>query len=89
MFITHVLFSSPRLRFSEAQKKAILSWATSLKAPDVPTLSALKRCQTRILDLVGNPTEKITSLAGNVFHINDIGKAIAKVCTHHFNLTAT
>ena len=89
MFITHVLFSSPRLRFSEAQKKAILSWATSLKAPDVPTLGALKRCQNRILELVGNPMEKVTSHAGNVFHINDIGKAIAKVRLCGSNLTAT
>lgn len=86
MFITHLLFSSPRLRFSEAQKKAVLSWANSLKAPDVPTLSALKKCQARILELVGNPTEQVTSHAGNVFHINDIGKAIAKVCAHHFFL---
>lgn len=78
MFITHLLFSSPRLRFSEAQKKAVLGWAVSLKAPNVPTLHALKKCQSHIQQLVGNPTEKVTSLNGNVFHLNDVGSAIAK-----------
>lgn len=79
MFLTGLLFSSPRLRFSEAQKSAVLQWAKDLKAPEVPTLGALKRSSKQILDLVGQPTEKVTSASGNIFYLNDVGKAISKV----------
>ncbi|KAI0040147.1 hypothetical protein FA95DRAFT_1464700, partial [Auriscalpium vulgare] len=78
MYITHLLFSSPRLQFSDAQKKAVLSWARELRAPDVPTLDAIKKCQQRIETLIGDPTEKVTAQSGNIFYINSIGKAVAK-----------
>jgi hypothetical protein len=78
-----MLFSSPRLRFSEQQKLAILDWAKELRAQDVPTLGMLEKCQDHIKRLVGCPTEKFTSLQGTVFFINDIGKAIAKVFNRH------
>lgn len=57
MFLTDVFFSSPRLRFSEAQKTAVLDWATKLGARNVPSLYAMKKCQAEILNLVGNPTQ--------------------------------
>ncbi|KAG8948539.1 hypothetical protein FRC03_000712 [Tulasnella sp. 419] len=78
MFLTDLLFNSPRLRFSEAQKRAILSWAKELNATDVPTLGALKKVQDHLRKAVGDPTEKVTSHSGDVFYLNDIGKAIAK-----------
>lgn len=53
MFLTDVLFSSPRLRFSEAQKSAVLDWATKLGAANVPSLYAIKKCQNDIVKLVG------------------------------------
>jgi len=82
MFITNLLFSSPRLRFSHAQKQAVLNWAREMGANDVPSLWALSLWQKKIAERVGHPTEKVTSMLGNTFHINDIGKAIAKVrCT--------
>lgn len=84
MFATHLLFSSPRLRFTEAQKRAVLGWAEALKAPHVPTLYGLKKCQADIHRLVGNPTEKATALSGNIFYVNNVGHAIAKV--RHNNL---
>ncbi|KAI9566584.1 hypothetical protein HD554DRAFT_2174244 [Boletus coccyginus] len=40
-FITHLLFSSPRVHFSDQQKKAILEWVTALSAPNVPSLFAV------------------------------------------------
>jgi hypothetical protein len=79
LFLTNFLFSSPRLRFSEAQKKAILSWAKDLKAPAVPMLSGLKRCQKNIERLVGTSTEKVVSASGNMFDLNTVAKAIAMV----------
>jgi len=79
MFLTDLLFSSPRLRFSQPQKTAILEWAQSLHARGVPTLNALENTRKRIKDLVGDPTEKVTSPSGNIFYVNDIAKAIAKV----------
>ena len=81
MFLTDLLFASPHLRFSEAQKSAILKWGKDLRAPDVPTLSGLKSVRQRIEGLVGDVTEKVTSAAGNIFYLNDVGKAIAKVYT--------
>ena len=47
---------------------------------DVPSLYSIKKWQEKIEKNVGHPIEKVTSLAGNVFYINDIGKAIAMVC---------
>ncbi|KAG2132739.1 uncharacterized protein EDB93DRAFT_1255149 [Suillus bovinus] len=44
-FITDLLFGSTRLRFSEAQKKAVLSWAREMGAQNVPTLYALRKAQ--------------------------------------------
>jgi len=77
--MTSLLFSSAWLPFSEAQKRAVLSWARDLGARDVPSLWAIKQSNERIHGLVGNPTCKVTSASGNIFYINDIGHAIAKV----------
>ncbi|KAG1761957.1 hypothetical protein EDD22DRAFT_752234, partial [Suillus occidentalis] len=77
-FITSLLFSSPRLPFSEVQKKAVLSWAKELGVRNLPSLGAMKKCQSHLQYLVGDPTEKVTSHSGNTFYINNIAKAIAK-----------
>ncbi|KAG0693799.1 hypothetical protein DFH29DRAFT_774696, partial [Suillus ampliporus] len=76
-FVTALLFSSPRLPFSDTQKKAVLNWAKELGARDVPSLYATKKCQTFVEDLVGQPTEKVAARSGNTFYINNIVKAIA------------
>ena len=52
-----------------------------MRAPDVPTLSGLKSVRQQIEKLVGGVTEKVTSATGNIFYLNDVGKAIAKVNT--------
>jgi hypothetical protein len=78
IFLTDLLFSSSHLRFSEQQKLAVLNWAKELGANGAPSLAALKKCQAQIRSLVGSPTEKFVSNSGNVFYLNDIGKAIAK-----------
>ncbi|KAI5995587.1 hypothetical protein EDD15DRAFT_2134054, partial [Pisolithus albus] len=77
-FLTELLFSSPRLPFSEAQKRAILSWAKELGARDVPSLYSLNCCHEEIKKLVGDPTKKVVSASANVFYINDVANAIAK-----------
>lgn len=79
MFITDILFSSPRLHFSEAQKHAVLDWANELGAKNVPSLYAVNKCQKKIRNLVGASTERVVSPSGTVFYLNDIGNAIAKV----------
>ncbi|KAG2063297.1 hypothetical protein BDR04DRAFT_1038375, partial [Suillus decipiens] len=78
MYIMDLLFSSPRLRFSDAQKRAVITWAKALGAPNVPTLYGLKKCHDRICNQVGNPTEKVKANSGNIFYLNSIAKAIAK-----------
>ncbi|KAG2120872.1 uncharacterized protein F5147DRAFT_647271 [Suillus discolor] len=77
-FFTSLLFSSPRLPFSETQKKAILNWARSLGAQNVPSLGSMKKCHTYLDNLVGNPTQQVTSRAGDIFYINNITEVIAK-----------
>jgi hypothetical protein len=79
IFATDFLFSSSCLRFSDAQKKAILNWAKELKAPVVLSFYSIKRSQKHIRDLLGNATEKVTSASGNIFYLNAVGKAIAMV----------
>ncbi|KIJ11470.1 hypothetical protein PAXINDRAFT_84506, partial [Paxillus involutus ATCC 200175] len=76
-FVTHLLFSSPHLRFSHAQKSALLEWAKALGAPDVPSMYAVKKTQERVQKLLGNPMEKISTASGNTFYLNAINKAIA------------
>ncbi|KAI6004294.1 hypothetical protein EDD15DRAFT_2459301 [Pisolithus albus] len=68
---------SPRLRFSQAQKVAVLTWAKELGAPEVPSMYAMKKTQERFMRLLGTPTEKVTTALGNVFYLNAISKAIA------------
>ncbi|KIK75687.1 hypothetical protein PAXRUDRAFT_18776 [Paxillus rubicundulus Ve08.2h10] len=76
-FMTHLLFSSPRLRFSESQKRSILSWATALGADGLPSLHSLCKTREWIKALFGDPTEKVTASSGNIFYLNSISKAIA------------
>ncbi|KAF8417184.1 hypothetical protein L210DRAFT_3616068 [Boletus edulis BED1] len=78
LFITTLLFSSPRLPFSEPQMKAVLDWAKVLGARDVPSLYALKQHHKYLQDVVGDPTRKVVSPYGNIFYVNDIANAIAK-----------
>ncbi|KAI0091388.1 hypothetical protein BDY19DRAFT_860646, partial [Irpex rosettiformis] len=78
VFLTNLLLSSPRLKFSDAQIDAILRWAKALKAQDVPTKYAIDKSQADLARIVGNPTKKVTGSGGNVFYINDIAHAIAK-----------
>ncbi|KAG1889162.1 hypothetical protein F4604DRAFT_1915008 [Suillus subluteus] len=77
-FITDLLFGLMHLRFSEAQKKAVLSWAREMGTQNVPTLYALRKAQDHIRSCIGNPTCKVTASSGNIFYINSIGSAIAK-----------
>ncbi|KAG1728357.1 hypothetical protein EDD22DRAFT_742551, partial [Suillus occidentalis] len=77
-FITSLLFSSPRIPFSDSQKRAVLNWAKELGAANVPSLGAMKKCHNYLDELVGNPTQKMTSRAGDVFYINNVAEAIAK-----------
>ncbi|KAH0825732.1 hypothetical protein J3R83DRAFT_9939 [Lanmaoa asiatica] len=76
-FITALLFSSARLPFSVAQKRAVLSWVKELSAQDVPSLYAVKKCHECISKTIGDATEMVKSRSGNIFYINNISTAIA------------
>ncbi|TFY81247.1 hypothetical protein EWM64_g2768 [Hericium alpestre] len=77
LFLTDVLFNAPRLRFSRAQQKAVLSWAKELGAT-VPSYHAYHQCADALEKELGNPTRQETSTQGNVWYINEIGDSIAK-----------
>lgn len=57
----------------------MLRWAKELGAKKVPSLYSLEKCRKAILNKVGDPTKKSVSASGNVFYVNDVGAAIAKV----------
>ncbi|KIK78201.1 hypothetical protein PAXRUDRAFT_17013 [Paxillus rubicundulus Ve08.2h10] len=78
-FVTHLLFSSPCLHFSDAKKSALLEWVKALGPPDVPSMYAVKKTQERIQKLLGNPMEKISMASDNTFYLNAISKAIAMI----------
>lgn len=84
MFLTDVLFSSPRLRFSRAQQKAVLAWGRDLGAP-VPTYITFRKTQGALLAEVGDPTVRQESGRGTVFYMNEIGDSIKKVCMTYLN----
>jgi len=79
MFLTDLLFNSPNLRFSVPQKRAILKWAKDLGAQEVPTLYGLEKLEETLTSALGDPTKEVCSRKGNIFYINEIGAAIAKV----------
>ena len=82
-FATHLLFSSPRLRFSQAQQRAVLAWAKTLGATNVPSMYALEKMRSRISMILEDPTERFDTPSGNTFYLNAISKAIALVSNMH------
>jgi hypothetical protein len=88
--LTDVLFSSPRLRFSRAQQKAILSWAKELGAA-VPSYHKFRQTQDVLLTEVGDPTKRQQSGRGNVWYLNEIADSIKKVLTFqwYFSIATT
>ncbi|VDC03602.1 unnamed protein product [Peniophora sp. CBMAI 1063] len=79
VFLTQALFSSSHVRFSEAQKRAILDWGDAMGAVNVPTMHALDRCEKQIQSLLGMPTEQVPcAQTGSVLYRNGLDHAIAK-----------
>ncbi|VDB98015.1 unnamed protein product [Peniophora sp. CBMAI 1063] len=79
LFLTATLLNSPRLCFSNAQKDAILHFCRCMGGNDVPTLSALEKCQKLIGQLIGSPTQQaIGGQTGSVFYKNNPAAALAK-----------
>lgn len=79
MFLTDMLFNSPRMKFSQAQQKAVLAWGKELHAEDVPSHKMFCAAQKDLLSALGDPTGRQESSRGNVYYLNDIGASIAKV----------
>ncbi|KAJ6583645.1 hypothetical protein B0H10DRAFT_2198263 [Mycena sp. CBHHK59/15] len=82
-FLTDVLFSSPRLRFSRAQQKAVLSWAKDLGA-NVPSYTSFRKTQDALLAEVDDPTKRQESGRGNVWYLNEISDSIKKDMSNPF-----
>ncbi|KAJ6632455.1 hypothetical protein B0H10DRAFT_1770681 [Mycena sp. CBHHK59/15] len=84
MFLTDVLFSSPRLRFSRAQQQAVLSWAKELGAKGVPAYSNLRKTQATLHAEIGDPTVRQESGRGTIWYMNEIGESIKKDMANPF-----
>lgn len=79
MFLTDLLFNSPHLHFSKAQKKAVLRWATDLGATEVPSLTALEVLQNKLAEQMGQPTVEKKTREGDIYYLNNIHSSISKV----------
>ncbi|TBU64237.1 hypothetical protein BD310DRAFT_973250 [Dichomitus squalens] len=82
MMKTDILFSSPELRFSRAQKEAILAWGRALGAKDVPSLYKLEKFQAEALEAYGNPTKRVQTSSGHVFYQNSLHHHVATQYAH-------
>ncbi|CAE6529793.1 unnamed protein product [Rhizoctonia solani] len=78
-FLTHMLFTSPELRFSRTQQRAILQWAERCGMERVPSLYSLDKCAQIIKECAGNPTRKFISSCGNVYYMNSVSSALQQV----------
>ncbi|KAF8259701.1 hypothetical protein EI94DRAFT_1433455, partial [Lactarius quietus] len=76
------------LRFLEQQKKAMLSWASQLGAPDVPTYYALSWFQEQIRNTVGDSVTAVKTGTGNRVYMQDIPYMIAKDYTNPITWSA-
>ena len=88
LFLTDLLFSLPRLRFSRAQQKAILLWVNKLGAT-IPSYKKFQTTQTGLLSELGNPMSHVESGQGNVYYLNEIGDSIVKVNLLQVNVDQT
>ncbi len=61
------------------QKDTILQQGKPINAHNVASKYALGKVVEQIRDFVGNPTQKVVSLSGNIFYINYIAHTVAKV----------
>ncbi|KDQ51513.1 hypothetical protein JAAARDRAFT_140020 [Jaapia argillacea MUCL 33604] len=82
MMKTDILFSSPCLRFSQAQQEAVLAWGKELGARNVPSLYKVDKFQKEALESLGDPMVKIQASSGNVFFMNSACEAIARDYAH-------
>ncbi|KAJ7069017.1 hypothetical protein B0H15DRAFT_807270 [Mycena belliarum] len=82
-FLTDVLFSSPRLRFSRAQQQAVLSWAKDLGAT-APSYHKFRQTQEMLLNELGDLTKRQESGRGNVWYLNEISDSIKKDMANPF-----
>ncbi|KAF7343758.1 hypothetical protein MSAN_01956500 [Mycena sanguinolenta] len=78
MFLLDTLDNLPRQRISNSLMKVFLWILRESGARDVPSLDALRTVQRNLHEQGGVPTIPWTSTQGNVFHLNDIRKIIAK-----------
>ncbi|KAG9088370.1 hypothetical protein FRC07_012597, partial [Ceratobasidium sp. 392] len=78
IFLTDLLFNSPRMHFSCSQKSGILRYAKALGAKGVPSLDAVEKWQCRLRATVGTPPKRSVSTEGNIFYVNEIGPGLAK-----------
>ncbi|EJF61700.1 hypothetical protein DICSQDRAFT_59881 [Dichomitus squalens LYAD-421 SS1] len=82
MMKTDILFSSQELRFSRAQKQAILSWGRDLGAENVPSLYKIEKFQADALEACGNPSKRMQTSTGQVFYQNSMHHHVAQQYAH-------
>jgi hypothetical protein len=68
------------LRFSEAQKMAILDWATEMGTTDVPTMYAVEKCEKMLKNLMGDPTRMFKTRSGHIYYVNKVDTMLQQVC---------
>jgi hypothetical protein len=80
-FVTDLLFNSAQLKFSRAQKRAVMDWAKALGA-DPPSLYSLSNLQKRMLSDLGNPEREQRTGSGSIWYLNTVRDALIKVSAY-------
>jgi hypothetical protein len=79
VFLTHSLFNTPAVCFSEAQQSAILDWATEMGTENVPSMYELDKCDQMLKDVMGDATRMFKTCTGHIYYVNQVDTILKQV----------
>ena len=77
--MAYLLSKSGRHKFSRNDLRAIFAFSKALGARGIPSVKKLKKIQDEFKAKFGDPKVRKVSANGNIFYMNRIGHAVARV----------
>lgn len=74
-----IIDNLPRLRLSSSQLQIIMWLLQQCRVQDVPSFKAFRKMQEGFRDTVGSKPTPHTSSLENLFYVNDVRDAVARV----------
>ncbi|CUA71593.1 Valine--tRNA ligase [Rhizoctonia solani] len=78
IFLADQLMNSLRTKFGRRQMRAALAYARETGGRDIPSYKTLRKAQARMRNILGNPTVRKVSYAGNVYYMNRVTSGLAQ-----------